>query len=392
MKCAPWSLLFLALALAQATCATGVEPPRATALVEVTEGLTVTFGQEEICWNWAEREGANKEIDPGNCEKGKDIPFLPPTTVVELEPFAIEQHEVSNIQYEYCVSMGACTPPSGYNAPGPRQQDYYEIDEFDEHPVMFVSKFQAQEYCAFVGRRLPTELEWDRVASGNPDVVPGGRRSVPTDGFDSLPACEFADVAGEFCGTTADTVPVNEPGDDYVMEGAFKIHHLFSNVSEWTADAYDILRTCKDDLPATCTSVFECSNLVDDPDYDKDRKPDHPDYQRPEDALPRTFCQQDAKLCEACEGLDPAAKFCHQGCAGEPRSYYTCVTWGEGSLPVSASQLKTGGGTYGAVRGGSVVTLDNESCHFMSDYRGTSTQKKASTGLVALGFRCAVDL
>ena len=249
--------LTLAVVIAgQATCATGIEPPRATDLVEVTDGLTFEFGQEAICWNRAEMLGPNKDLEPGNCDDGKYIPFIPPTTEVVLKPFAIEQHEVSNFQYEYCVAMGACTPPSGYNAPGPRQQDYYEIDEFDDHPVMFVSKFQAQEYCAFVGRRLPTELEWDRVARGNPNVVAGGKRLVPTDAFSSLEACKGQDVAGTFCGQSADTVPVDQPGDDYVMEGDYKIHHLFSNVAEWTADAYDILRTCKDAMPAECTSVF----------------------------------------------------------------------------------------------------------------------------------------
>lgn len=364
--------LTLAVVIAgQATCATGIEPPRATDLVEVTDGLTFEFGQEAICWNRAEMLGPNKDLEPGNCDDGKYIPFIPPTTEVVLKPFAIEQHEVSNFQYEYCVAMGACTPPSGYNAPGPRQQDYYEIDEFDDHPVMFVSKFQAQEYCAFVGRRLPTELEWDRVARGNPNVVAGGKRLVPTDAFSSLEACKGQDVAGTFCGQSADTVPVDQPGDDYVMEGDYMIHHLFSNVAEWTADAYDILRTCKDAMPAECTSVFECNDLV---------------------GKTRLDCQQAANICQPCDNYDTSVEYCHEGCADGSRSYYTCVTWGPDSLPVEASQLKTGADNFGAVRGGSVTTSDDRSCHFYSDYRGSTIQKKTDTGLSALGFRCAVDL
>jgi hypothetical protein len=385
-------LVLVSVLFAQSRCATGIEPPRTTALVEVTEGLIFTFGQEKICWNAQEMGGLNKEIAPGGCEDGKEIPFIPPTTQVQLTSFAIEQHEVSNVQYEYCVSLGECTAPTGYNAPGPRQNDYYEIDEFDDYPVMFVSRFQAQEYCTFVGRRLPTELEWDRVARGNPDQFGGGKRAVPSDAFDSLNGCKGSNIAGPFCGTSSDTVPVDQPGDDYVMEGAQKIHHLFSNVSEWTGDAYDVLRTCKDSLPDDCSSIFGCANLVNDLDWDEDRKPEDPDYKTYVEAHPRTMCQQSAKKCDGCDALDLTQEICHEGCAGEPRSYLTCVTWSKAAQPVAASELETAADLYGVVRGGSVITLDNTSCRFNSDYRGSSTQVAISSSAPALGFRCAVDL
>ncbi len=384
-------ILIVSLLFVQSRCATGLEPPRPTQLVEVTEGLTFTFGQEEICWNIDDMDTSGKP--PGDCEKGQEIPFIPPTTLVQLSPFAIDQHEVSNIQYEYCVSLGACTAPTGYNAPGDRQREYYEIDEFDDYPVMFVRKFQAQEYCTFVGRRLPTEIEWDRVARGNPDEFDGGKRSIPSDGFDSLATCAQANVAGEYCNDgNADTVAVDQPGDDYVWEGGQKIYHLFSNVSEWTGDAYDVLRTCKDDLPPGCSSIFECGNLIDDPDWDDDRDENDPDYKTWEEAHPRTICQQNAQICGGCDSLDATEEVCHEGCADEPRNYFTCVTWSGNALPVDASALKTGGGSYGVVRGGSVVTTENRSCHFMSDYRGSTTRKEADSSASGLGFRCAVDL
>ena len=84
----------VAVLFAQSRCATGIEPPRTTALVEVTEGLVFTFGQEKICWNQSELVGG--EYAPGDCEAGDEIPFIPPTTQVQLAPFDIEQHEVSN--------------------------------------------------------------------------------------------------------------------------------------------------------------------------------------------------------------------------------------------------------------------------------------------------------
>jgi formylglycine-generating enzyme required for sulfatase activity len=386
-------IVIVAVLFAQSRCATGIEPPRTTALVEVTEGLAFTFGQKEICWNQSELEGGS---DPGDCEKGTQIPFIPPRTEVQLSPFAIDQHEVSNFQYEYCVSLGACTPPSGYNAPADRQREYYDIDEFNDYPVMFVDRAQALAYCEFVGRRLPTELEWDRVARGNPDEFGGGHRAVPSDAFDSLTGCYGANVAAPFCNDNGEeTVPVDEPGDDYVMEGGQKIHHLFSNVSEWTGDRYDIRRTCKDSLPAECSSVFKCSNLYDDPDWDGGQDGENPEKpeQTWEQAKANTICQQNAKSCQACDALDPIEEVCHEGCAGESRNYFTCVTWAEDAYPIASSELDTNpGGDFGVVRGGSVVTSENATCRFMSDYRGVSTQHDKNKGAPALGFRCAVDL
>lgn len=381
----------VALLFAQSRCATGIEPPRTTPLVEVTEGLVFTFGQEDVCWNDSELNGRGEA--KGDCTSGQEIPFIPPTTQVQLTPFAIEQHEVSNVQYEYCVSQRACTDPSAVNAPGDRQKAYYEIEEFDDYPVMWVTRSQAEAYCAFVGRRLPTELEWERLARGNPDAFGGDKRPVPSDVFDSLQGCKGRQVTGLFCGDDSmDTVPVDLPGDDYVMEGSKRVHHLFSNVSEWTGDSYDVTRTCKDGLPSECTGIFQCAGLADDRDWDPNRDEDDPDYKTYEEAHPRTLCQQSAKTCAACDALDPTQEFCHEGCAGEPRSYFTCVTWSKDIQPVAASELDTDPGNYAVVRGGSVITDHDASCRHNSDYRGPSTRVKASSSAMGLGFRCAVDL
>ncbi len=88
-----------------------------------------------------------------------------PAHLVSLDMYYIDQYEVSNTQYAQCVYESACEPP--LNTRSKMRHSYYGDLQFADHPIVNISWFQAQDYCAWRGGRLPSEAEWEKAARGS---------------------------------------------------------------------------------------------------------------------------------------------------------------------------------------------------------------------------------
>ncbi len=91
-----------------------------------------------------------------------------PEHISSTGAFYIDLYEVTNADYK--KFKGATQRPAPFHWPNG------EIAQGKEHhPVVYVSWFDANEYCQWNGKRLPTEQEWEKAARGeNGDIYPWG--------------------------------------------------------------------------------------------------------------------------------------------------------------------------------------------------------------------------
>lgn len=154
-----------------------------------------------------------------------------PAHTVTVAPFELERTEVSVAGYAACVAAGACREPRG--DPGCT----WARPDRDQLPVNCVDWQQAVSFCAWRGRRLPTEAEWELAARGRDGrTYPWGNGDPPQD------LCWSRDVASGPCRIDAAAWP-RSPGGAIDLE---------DNVAEWTSTPfcrYDEVGECSGNGP-----------------------------------------------------------------------------------------------------------------------------------------------
>lgn len=105
-----------------------------------------------------------------------------PRHQVELAPYFIDRTEVTVAAYRQCTNAGVCSAV-GLDQQAdlgghPAQCNAGRADR-DDHPINCVGWPEAERYCSWAHKRLPTEAEWEKAARGTDGrMYPWGHEDV----------------------------------------------------------------------------------------------------------------------------------------------------------------------------------------------------------------------
>ncbi|MGH9340216.1 MAG: formylglycine-generating enzyme family protein [Acidobacteriota bacterium] len=154
------------------------------------------------------------EFIMGSDEKPQSGPAVAmPQHTVNLPEYQIDVYEVTNGEFLKFETE------SNYEAEGDWRQ-YYSFGK-EDFPVANLTWTDAQAYCEWAGKRLPTEAEWEKAARGaEGSEYPWGETWDPTKS--NVNEMGYANTV--------------EVGQFELDKSPFGLYDTMGNVQEWTSD------------------------------------------------------------------------------------------------------------------------------------------------------------
>ena len=209
---------------------------RRALLVKASAGIVAVLVIAAGAWWYLSMRGTPTEITG---KDGAPLALVPagsfimgddeesPRRELYLDAFYIDRNEVTTARYaKFLAATGSSRPPDGWET--------LDLARGSDLPVVGVDWNDATAYCKWVGRRLPTDSEWEKAARGADERrYPWGNES---------PAPDRANF--ENTSPSAYDGGLAKVGSHLTGRSPYGVEDLAGNAEEWAADWYsDSFRT-----------------------------------------------------------------------------------------------------------------------------------------------------
>ena len=165
--------------------------------------------------------GCNDTVDD-ECRDNEE-----PGQTIKTDNYWIDKFEVSVREYNKCVQANHCTT-QGLEQ---KIRCNWNKQGYDNHPINCVDWFQAQSYCQWQNKRLPTEVEWEKAARGPESYkYPWGNVH-----YMYLKGTAVANIDSNTTKSYDDKYPFTSPIGSYLAGSSpYNAMDMVGNVWEWT--------------------------------------------------------------------------------------------------------------------------------------------------------------